>query len=157
MKWMFLFLLAILPRTVVGETPSPAAEQFVKVYALHYGVPPELIGALIDVESRWNPHAISVKGATGLMQLMPATARRFGAFDPFNIEQNIAAGTRYVAVLMWEFHGEMRLVAAAYYAGDKWVGKRLLEYRNPDVVAYVEAVRRQYVRRKSLTNQLQRR
>lgn len=156
MKCMFLFLLAILPRTVVGETPSPA-EQYVKVYALHYGVPPELIGALIDVESRWNPHAISVKGATGLMQLMPATARRFGAFDPFNIEQNIAAGTRYVAVLMWEFHGEMRLVAAAYYAGDKWVGKRLLEYRNPDVVAYVEAVRRQYVRRKSLTNQLQRR
>jgi soluble lytic murein transglycosylase len=59
--------------------------------------------------------------------------------------------------LMWEFHGEMRLVAAAYYAGDKRVGKRLLEYRNPDVVAYVEAVRRHYLRRKSLTNQLQRR
>jgi soluble lytic murein transglycosylase len=49
----------------------------------------------------------------------------------------------------------MRLVAAAYYAGDKWVGKRFLEYRNQDVVAYVEAVRRQYARRKSLANQLQ--
>jgi len=157
MKWTFLFLLAVLPRTVVGETPSPVEEQYVKVYALRYGVPPELIGALIDVESRWNPHAISSKGATGLMQLMPATARRFGAIDPFNIEQNIAAGTRYVTVLMWEFHGEMRLVAAAYYAGDRWVGKRLLEYRNPDVVAYVEAVRRQYVRRKHLANQLHRR
>ncbi|RXH54242.1 hypothetical protein GRAN_4538 [Granulicella sibirica] len=88
---------------------------------------------------------------------MPATARRFGASQPFDPEQNIAAGTRYVTTLMWEFHGEMRLVAAAYYAGDRWVGKRLLEYRNPDVVAYVEAVRRQYERRKHLTDQLQRR
>ena len=57
-----------------------------------YRVPPELIAALIDVESRWNPHAVSDKGAMGLMQLMPATARRFGAFQPFDIEQNIAAG-----------------------------------------------------------------
>jgi soluble lytic murein transglycosylase len=147
MKWMFLFLLLVLPRTVVGETPLPA-ERCVKVYALHYGVPPELIGALIDVESRWNPHAISSKGAMGLMQLMPATARRFGAFDPFDIEQNIAAGTRYVTVLMWEFRGDLRLVVAAYYAGDRWISKKQLDYSNPDVTAYVRAVRRQYLLRK---------
>ena len=61
----------------------PAAG-FVRQYAAHYRVPPELIGALIDVESRWNPRAVSNKGAMGLMQLMPATAKRFGAFDPFN-------------------------------------------------------------------------
>ena len=84
----------------------------------------------------------------GLMQLMPATAKRFGAFDPFNTEQNIAAGTRYVTALMWEFHGDLRLVTAAYYAGDRGIAREQLDYHNPDVVAYVQAVRRQYVLRK---------
>jgi hypothetical protein len=104
-------------------------------------VPPELIAALIDVESRWNPRAVSDKGAMGLMQLMPATARRYGANHPFDVEENIAAGTRYVTALMWEFHGDMRLVSAAYYAGDRWIAEKRLNYNNPDVVAYVEAVR----------------
>lgn len=66
-----------------------------------YRVPPELVAAFIDVESGWNPLALSKKGAMGLMQLMPTTARRFGAFDPYDIEQNIAAGTRLLATLMW--------------------------------------------------------
>jgi soluble lytic murein transglycosylase-like protein len=122
---------------------------FVKRYAAHYNVPQELIAAFIDVESRWNPRAVSNKGAVGLMQLMPATAQRFGARDPFDPEQNIAAGTRYLTTLMWEFHGDMRLVAAAYYAGDRWVAKKQLGYRNPDVVAYVESVRRRYQQRMS--------
>ena len=99
---------------------------FVKRYAAHYNVPPELIAAFIDVESRWNPRAVSSKGALGLMQLMPATAERFGARDPFDPEQNIAAGTRYLTTLMWEFHGDMRLVAAAYYVGDRRVAKKRL-------------------------------
>ena len=84
----------------------------------------------------------------GLMQLMPATAKRFGAFDPFNVEQNIAAGTRYVTALMWEFHGDLRLVVAAYYAGDHSIAREQLNYRNRDVVAYVRAVRTQYLLRK---------
>ena len=84
----------------------------------------------------------------GLMQLMPATAKRFGAFEPFDVEQNIAAGTRYVTALMWEFHGDLRLVAAAYYAGDRNIARKQLDYRNPDVVAYVQAVRRQYMLRR---------
>jgi hypothetical protein len=107
-------------------------------------VPPELIAALIDVESRWNPRAVSDKGAMGLMQLMPATARRYGAFHPFDVDENIAAGTRYVTALMWEFHGDLRMVAAAYYAGDRWIAEKRLNYSNPDVMAYVEAVRVRY-------------
>jgi soluble lytic murein transglycosylase-like protein len=147
MRWLIL-LAFLFPRVAFGQAdPAPAAE-FVRQYAVHYRVPPELIAALIDVESRWNPRAISNKGAMGLMQLMPATARRFGAFDPFNTEQNIAAGTRYVTALMWEFHGDLRLVAAAYYAGDRGVARKQLSYNDPDVVAYVEAVRRQYMFRK---------
>ena len=64
------------------------------------------------------------------------------------MEQNIAAGTRYVTALMWEFHGDLRLVAAAYYAGDRGIAREQLNYHNPDVVAYVQAVRRQYMLRK---------
>lgn len=141
-------LLLVLPPLARAQTDPAPADRFVRQYAAHYRVPPELIAALIDVESRWNPRAVSNKGAMGLMQLMPATARRFGAFDPFNPEQNIAAGTRYVTALMWEFHGEMRLVAAAYYAGDRGIAREQLSYHNPDVVAYVEAVRRRYLLRK---------
>jgi soluble lytic murein transglycosylase-like protein len=148
MKWMFILLIALSPRIMASQVNLSPAERCVQVYAHHYRIPPALIGALIDVESRWNPHAVSAKGAMGLMQLMPATARRFGAFDPFDVEQNIAAGTRYVTTLMWEFHGDMRLVAAAYYAGDRWVGRKQLDYSNPDVTAYVRAVRRQYLLRK---------
>jgi soluble lytic murein transglycosylase-like protein len=120
----------------------------VKDYAAHYRVSPDFIAALIDVESGWNARAVSNKGAMGLMQLMPATARRFGAFDPFNAEQNIAAGTRYVTALMWEFHGDLRLVSAAYYAGDRGIALEQLNYRNTDVVAYVKEVRRRYMLRR---------
>lgn len=148
MKWIFLLVLLALPSPCRAYAPSSWAESCVRHYADHYRVPPELIAALIDVESGWNPLAQSNKGAMGMMQLMPATARRFGAPRPFDAEQNIAAGTRYVTTLMWEFHGDLRLVVAAYYAGDRWVGRKQLNYRNPDVVAYVQAVRRRYLIRK---------
>ena len=148
MKWLFPLLLLVLSQNAGAEVHPSMAEQYVQHYSMQYRVPPELIAALIDVESRWNSRALSNKGAMGLMQLMPATARRFGALQPFDVEQNIAAGTRYVTTLMWEFHGDLRLVAAAYYAGDRWVGQKQLNYRNPDVVAYVQAVRRQYMMRK---------
>ena len=142
-----LLICGALSRADAQRTASTSV--FVKRYAAHYNVPPELIAAFIDVESRWNPRAVSNKGAVGLMQLMPATAQRFGARAPFDPEQNIAAGTRYLTTLMWEFHGDMRLVAAAYYVGDRWVAKKQLSYRNPDVVAYVESVRRRYQQRMS--------
>jgi soluble lytic murein transglycosylase len=148
MKWIFPFILLLLPASCFAVVPSSWGESCVRHYAKHYGVEPELIAALIDVESGWNPRAVSNKGAMGMMQLMPATAKRFGAVLPFDVEQNIAAGTRYVTALMWEFHGDLRLVAAAYYAGDHWVGVKKLNYRNPDVVAYVQAVRRRYISRK---------
>ncbi len=148
MKHCLFVLILVFPRFACGEAYPASAERVVRQYAAHYRVPPELIAALIDVESRWNPRAVSNKGAMGLMQLMPATAQRFGAFSPFDVEQNIAAGTRYVTALMWEFHGDLRLVAAAYYAGDRGIARKQLDYRNPEVVAYVQAVRRQYMLRK---------
>ena len=148
MKWVLTLLILCSSQMCCAEVGQSFAEKCVQHYSTQYRVPPELIGALIDVESRWNPTALSNKGAMGLMQLMPATARRFGAFQPFDVEQNIAAGTRYVTTLMWEFHGDLRLVAAAYYAGDRWVGAKQLDYRNSDVVAYVQSVRVHYMIRK---------
>jgi soluble lytic murein transglycosylase-like protein len=156
MKWLLVALL-MAPPAGWGQVNRSQAEGWVRQYAGHYGVPAELVAALIDVESRWNPHSVSSKGALGLMQLMPATASRFGAFHPFDTEQNIAAGTRHLTTLMWEFHGDLRLVAAAYYAGDRWVGKRQLDYNNPDVIAYVESVRRHYLARRSPTASVPRR
>ena len=143
-----LLLLLLFCRVAPAQVDPAPAGQFVRQYAAHYRVSPELVAALIDVESRWNPQAVSVKGAMGLMQLMPATARRFGAVEPFDAKQNIAAGTRYVTALMWEFHGDLRLVVAAYYAGDHGIAREQLNYHNPDVVAYVLAVRRQFMIRK---------
>lgn len=148
-RFMTMFSILLLSAVAHGQIRPSFAEQCVERYAQHYNVPTELIAALIDVESGWNPYAVSDKGAMGLMQLMPSTARRFGAAKPFDVEQNIAAGTRYVTTLMWEFHGDLRLVTAAYYAGDHWVGKAQLNYSNPDVVAYVRAVRRRYIARRS--------
>jgi len=151
-----LLLFAALP-SVCAQLGTSQAERCVRRYAAHYRVPPELIAALIDVESRWNPRAVSDKGAMGLMQLMPATARRYGAFHPFDVEENIAAGTRYVTALMWEFHGDLRLVSAAYYAGDLWIARERLNYNNPDVVAYVEQVRLRYAMRKRASTDAPRR
>ena len=145
-RFLIIAFLAIAARQ--SRASCVDAHRCVQHFAAHYRVSPEFIAALIDVESGWNPRAVSSKGAMGLMQLMPATARRFGAFDPFNVEQNIAAGTRYVTALMWEFHGDLRLVSAAYYAGDRGIALKQLNYRDPDVVAYVQEVRRRYMLRK---------
>lgn len=150
MRWVAFsfFLWAHFHRVAIAQVD---AGERLQRYAALYRVPPEFVAAIIDVESGWNPRAVSNKGAMGLMQLMPATAQRFGALQPFEIDQNIAAGTRYVAMLFAEFHGDLRLVAAAYYAGDLWVGRRQLRYSNPDVTAYVLAVRLHYIQRKRAT------
>ncbi len=126
---------------------APQHEALARSYAARYGISADLVCAFIDQESGWAPRALSSKGAMGLMQLMPATAQRFGAFDPYDPEQNIAAGTRYLTTLMWEFHGDERLVAAAFYAGEHRIEKRRLDYANPDVVAYVRSIRRHYLAR----------
>ena len=80
------------------------------------GVDPELIKAVIAVESGFNRQAVSAKGALGLMQLIPATARRYGVVNPFNPWQNIKAGATYLCEQLQEF-GDLKLALAAYNAG----------------------------------------
>ena len=102
-----------------GNAPARIeAEYYVTAYAQHYGVPIALARAIIVRESNWQPCAISPKGAVGLMQLMPATAKRLGVTDRCNLDQNVSGGVRYLAWLMRRFHDDLRLVAGAYYVGE---------------------------------------
>jgi soluble lytic murein transglycosylase-like protein len=129
-----------------GAPARIEAEYYVMAYAEHYRVPIALARAIVVRESNWQPCVISPKGAVGLMQLMPATAKRLGVSDRCNLDQNISGGVRYLAWLMRRFHNDLRLVAAAYYAGEDTIGRRGLAYRNSDVVAYVSTIRTTYLR-----------
>jgi soluble lytic murein transglycosylase-like protein len=150
MSWLASFLLVIFDGTSLAQTSTAPerreAEYYVAVYAQHYRVPVPLVRAVVKRESNWRRCAISPKGAVGLMQLMPATARNLRVSDRCNIDQNVSGGVRYLAWLIQKFHGDLRLASAAYHAGENIVSTRGLAYRNPDVVAYVSRVRATYLR-----------
>jgi len=100
--------------------------------ARRHGVDPDLVHAVIRAESAYNPKARSHAGACGLMQLMPATARRFGVRDIWEPAQNIRGGVTYLRFLLDRFGGDIRLVLAAYNAGEGAVakyGNRIPPYR----------------------------
>jgi hypothetical protein len=92
-------------------------------WSIQYGVDPVLIRAVIQVESNFNPNCVSNKGARGLMQLMPETARRYGVKQIHDPEQNIRGGVRYLADLMNLFSNDLPRVLAAYNAGEGAVAK----------------------------------
>jgi|SRR5579863_1629271 len=129
-----------------GAPTRIEAEYYITAYAQHYRVPVALARAIVARESNWRPCETSPKGAVGLMQLMPATAKRLGVSDRCNLDQNISGGVRYLAWLMRRFHNDLRLVAGAYYVGEDVIGQRGLAYRNPDVIAYVSTIRTTYLR-----------
>lgn len=87
------------------------------------GVDPRFIHAVIKQESRYNPKAVSGVGAQGLMQMMPATAKRFGLKDPFDQAANVEAGTKYLKWLLARFDGDVSLALAGYNAGEGAVDK----------------------------------
>ena len=89
--------------------------------ANRFKVDPELVHAIIRVESGYDPQAISSKGAMGLMQLIPATAQRFGVANPFDPKQNIEGGVNYLKYLLNLFGGNLPLSLAAYNAGEHTV------------------------------------
>ena len=88
-----------------------------------YNVEPAIIKAVITAESNWDPQAISKKGAIGLMQLMPSTAKEMKITDPYDPEENIEAGTRYLRYLLDRFKEDLDLALAAYNAGPSRVEK----------------------------------
>lgn len=109
--------------------------------ALSVDIAPQLIHAVISAESNFNAKAVSSKGAIGLMQLMPATAKRFGVENPFVVEDNVFAGASYLKWLMGYFEGDIELVLAAYNAGENAVikaGRKIPKY--PETQAYVKRI-----------------
>ncbi len=102
-------------------SPSHEITRLVARTASKHQVDPDLVHAIIQVESQYNPHAISRKGAMGLMQLVPETARKYGVRNIFDPEQNIEGGVNYLKHLMELFGGDLPLSLAAYNAGENSV------------------------------------
>ncbi len=116
------------------------SDRWAVYYATQYRVPIELVDAVIDEESAWNPYAVSRKGAVGLMQLMPETAARFGVRNRYRLDENIRGGVAYLAWLIRLFRGDFRLAIAAYYVGERPILRRQLDYSSIEVHGYVSRV-----------------
>lgn len=104
----------------LGKKSEPFHPIILKA-ANRHEVDPALVKAVIMVESRYNPHAISKRGAKGLMQLMPRTARSLGVEDSFNPEHNVNGGVKYLKQLLDEFDDNLKFALAAYNAGSSKV------------------------------------
>jgi soluble lytic murein transglycosylase-like protein len=111
-----------------------------KTVAEKYGIDPDLVDAIITVESEYNPFAISPRGAIGLMQLLPETANRFGVYDLFDPVENLHGGLRYLRYLFEIFDSHLPSILAAYHAGEN----RVMEHRGippiPSTQTYVKRV-----------------
>jgi len=98
-------------------------DQIIKTYADKYGVSQSLVKAVIHAESGYNPNAVSRKGASGLMQLMPGTARSLKVSNSFDPKDNVEGGVKYLRFLLDTFRGDVSLAVAAYNAGLNKVAK----------------------------------
>jgi soluble lytic murein transglycosylase-like protein len=130
-------------KTLISPGEAPKTRPYLDIIqkvAKTYEVNPKLVQAIIKVESGYNARAVSPKGAQGLMQLMPATATRFGVSDSFDPEENITGGVKYLCYLFEEFgENNLDLVLAGYNAGEQAVKK----YNN-QIPPYAET--KQYVK-----------
>jgi soluble lytic murein transglycosylase-like protein len=147
-----------LVRTLVAPPKPAGADQdmrgLVAEAAKNFDVNPLLVDSVIQVESNYNPFAVSPKGAQGLMQLMPGTAQRFGVTDSFDPKQNIEAGVRYLKFLQDTFQDD-RLAIAAYNAGENAVAKYKDVPPYAETVSYVAKVGKKYgqAKRAALNNE----
>jgi hypothetical protein len=124
--------------TLAPATPADI-DSAIEEAAARHNVDPNLVRAVVKVESNFNPNAVSRKGAMGLMQLMPSTARQLKVKNPFDPEQNVDAGVRHLKQLLESYGGDIKLTLAAYNAGAGAVA------RSAGVPRYAET--QNYVRR----------
>ena len=133
--------MAELPKQVsCFAAPRQNIEPVVDLAASKAGVPVQLVRAVIMQESSFNPCAVSSKGAQGLMQLMPATARDFGVANPFDPTQNVQAGTNLLRQLLDKYSGNVALALSAYNAGSSRVDKEGKIPAIPETMNYVRRI-----------------
>jgi soluble lytic murein transglycosylase-like protein len=128
----------------VREQTSPAAvyDDVIESAAEKFDIPSSVIRAVIKQESNYDRHAVSRKGAMGLMQLMPGTADLLGVENPFDVRENIFGGTRYLADLLELYGGNLNRALAAYNAGPHRVGVDIPNI--PETVQFVDKVLENY-------------
>ncbi|MGD1059744.1 MAG: lytic transglycosylase domain-containing protein [Solirubrobacteraceae bacterium] len=131
-------------RAAEGAVAPRGIDEAVEAIAATQSLPPQLVHSVIKVESNYNPLAVSSKGAQGLMQLMPATARRFGVANAFDPVDNIQGGTRYLKYLLDLYKGDYNLALAAYNAGEGAVEKYGTVPPYPETINYLVQVGRQF-------------
>jgi soluble lytic murein transglycosylase-like protein len=122
----------------------PGIEEYIGHVAFQYQLDPQLVVALIEVESAWDAKARSSKGALGLMQLMPETAARFRVRDPLDPRTNIEGGARYLRLLLDRFDQNLTYALAAYNAGETVVAKRGGMPPYEETRSYVDRVRKRF-------------
>ncbi len=123
-----------------SRVPASPWDREIAILGARYGVPSDLIQAVAWVESGYDPQAVSAKGAMGLMQLMPETARRYGVRQPFDPYESLRAGTALLRDLLDAFDGDMTLALAAYNAGAGAVQRHGGVPDYPETRAYLERI-----------------
>lgn len=128
--------------------PKPTGndiDRYIHNASVKYNVDEKLIRAVIKIESTYRTKAVSKKGAVGLMQLMPATAERFGVSDRNNVKENIYGGVRFLRFLLDTFDGNKKLALAGYNAGENAVIRHHRKIPNyPETINYVQLVLDEY-------------
>ena len=149
---LFSFLIGVFPASfeLHASEKTECYQSLVSRIATEYKVSPNLVMAIIEAESRGDAAAVSSQGALGVMQLMPSTAHKFGVVDPFDPEENITGGVRYLRYLMGFFGQNLKLVLSAYHVGHNKVRRNMEMPTNVVTQGYVHQVL-------SLYNELQKR
>jgi len=130
-----------LVRSVVAPAVSSARlKEVVDEISVRHDLDPQLVHSVIRVESNYNPYAVSSKGALGLMQLIPGTARRFGVANVFDPVENIQGGVRYLKHLLALYNGNYPLALAAYNAGEGAVSRHGGIPPYPETRSYVHLI-----------------
>ncbi len=121
------YLVGVIPDEVLEELPPGASASDLRALATaaarRHGLDPDLVLAVVQVESGFRPDAVSPKGAQGLMQLMPGTANALGVLDPLDPGQNLDGGARHLGALVARYDGDLNRALAAYNAGEGAVAR----------------------------------
>lgn len=144
----------LLPVTASAATPALAADAFpapmpkylsaaIQDAAAEYRLDPNLLAAMAFKESSFNPYAVSRRGAQGILQLMPRTARYLGVRDAFDVRQNVFGGARYVRELLDRFNGDIDMTLAGYNLGPDRIAREGAR-ATPGVIQYVSDIKRYY-------------